>query len=121
MKGYSLNGEETVIQTSPPTVAMKKSTANILKAYLLTALKSGTGSSAYIEGIDAGGKTGTAQVGSNGSNNGLFVAFAPYDKPEIAVCVVLEHGVSGANAAYVAKDLFDYYFSDYKGEVLYAE
>lgn len=71
--------------------------------------------------VQIGGKTGTAQVGSNGSNNGLFVAFAPYDKPEIAVCVVLEHGVSGANAAYVAKDLFDYYFSDYKGEVLYAE
>ena len=56
-----------------------------------------------------GGKTGTAQVG-NGSNNALFVAYAPFDDPQIAVTVVLEHGVAGANAAYVARDIFDEYF-----------
>lgn len=60
--------------------------------------------------VPIGGKTGTAQVGSRVSNNALFTAFAPFDKPEIAVCVVIEHGVRGVNAAYVAKDLFDYYF-----------
>ncbi len=60
--------------------------------------------------IAIGGKTGTAQVGSKVSNNALFTAFAPFDEPEIAVCVVIEHGVRGVNAAYVAKDLFDYYF-----------
>lgn len=60
--------------------------------------------------VAIGGKTGTAQVGSMVSNNAIFTAFAPFDKPEIAVCIVLEHGVKGANAAYVAKDLFDYYF-----------
>lgn len=59
--------------------------------------------------VPIGGKTGTAQVG-NGSNNALFIAYAPFDNPEIAVTVVLEHGVSGANAAYVAKDIFDAYF-----------
>ncbi len=62
--------------------------------------------------IAIGGKTGTAQVGSKVSNNALFAAFAPFDKPEIAICVVIEHGVRGANAAYVARDLFDYYFKD---------
>jgi len=60
--------------------------------------------------IQIGGKTGTAQVGSRVSNNALFAAYAPFDKPEIAVCVVIEHGVRGSNAAYVAKDLFDEYF-----------
>ncbi len=61
--------------------------------------------------IEIGGKTGTAQVGSKVSNNALFVAFAPYDNPEIAIAVALEHGVAGANAAYVARDIFDKYFS----------
>ncbi len=61
--------------------------------------------------IPVGGKTGTAQGNSTESNTALFVAFAPYDKPEIAVCVVIEHGVRGVNAAGVAKDIFDEYFS----------
>lgn len=59
--------------------------------------------------INIGGKTGTAQLG-NGSNNAVFVAFAPFDDPEIAVAVVLEHGVRGTNAGQVAKDIFDKYF-----------
>ena len=65
--------------------------------------------------VSIGGKTGTAQVG-NGSNNALFVAYAPFDDPQIAVSVVLEHGVSGANAAYVARDIFDEYFGLKKSE-----
>lgn len=59
--------------------------------------------------IPIGGKTGTAQVG-DGSNNAVFIAYAPFDDPKIAVSVVLEHGVRGVNAAQVAKDIFDYYF-----------
>lgn len=59
--------------------------------------------------ISVGGKTGTAQVG-DGSNNAVFIAYAPFDDPQIAVSVVLEHGVRGTNAANVAKDIFDSYF-----------
>lgn len=76
--------------------------------------------------IPIGGKTGTAQVGKNVSDNALFVAFAPFDKPEIAVAVVIEHGVKGENAALVARDIFDEYFRrdfevgvlDIEGELL---
>ena len=76
--------------------------------------------------ISVGGKTGTAQVGSKVSDNALFVAFAPFDNPEIAVAVVIEHGVKGVNAASVAKDIFDEYFRkdievgivDFEGELL---
>lgn len=69
--------------------------------------------SSIFEGypIQIGGKTGTAQLGT-GSNNAIFMAFAPYDNPQIAVAVVLEHGVRGANAGLVAKDIFDKYFFD---------
>ncbi len=63
-----------------------------------------------------GGKTGTAQIGNNVTDNALFVAFAPFDDPEIAIAVVIEHGVKGANAAYVARDIFDKYFE--KNEIM---
>ena len=60
--------------------------------------------------INVGGKTGTAQISKKSSNNALFVSFAPFDKPEIAVAVVIEHGYRGANAAYVARDIYNEYF-----------
>ena len=41
----------------------------------------------------------------------MFISFAPVDDPQIAVSVVLEHGVRGTNAAQVAKDIFDKYFN----------
>lgn len=58
--------------------------------------------------IAVGGKTGTAEV-SGGSDTVLFVGFAPYDNPQIAVAVVLEHGATSRYAAHVAKDMFEYY------------
>ena len=70
--------------------------------------------------IELAGKTGTAQVGKDKANNALFVAFAPYDNPEIAVAVVLEKGEKGYNAAGVAKDIMDEYFglNKEKGETV---
>lgn len=67
--------------------------------------------SSIFEGypIAVGGKTGTAQLGT-GSNNAIFIAFAPFDKPEVAIAVVLEHGKRGTNAGQVARDVFDKYF-----------
>ena len=58
--------------------------------------------------IPVGGKTGTAEV-SQGSDTVLFVGFAPYDNPQIAVAVVLEHGATSRYAAQVARDMFEYY------------
>ncbi len=56
-----------------------------------------------------GGKTGTAQVGK-GSETAVFVGFAPFDDPQIAVAVVVEHGHAGNNASKIAKDVFTAYF-----------
>lgn len=66
--------------------------------------------------ISVGGKTGTAQISKKASNNALFISFAPFDDPEIAVAVVIEHGYRGANAAYVARDIYDEYFG-FTGEI----
>lgn len=69
----------------------------------------GTGGSARLQDVRVAGKTGSSQViklrDSKQSaqykfrDHALFVAFAPYDKPEIAVAVVVEHGEHGGSAA----------------------
>jgi len=78
---------------------------------------------------DAAGKSGTAQLISKKQdeeydakaiketqrNNAMFVAFAPYEKPEIVVAVVVENvleGGGGFNAAPVARQVLDQYFGD---------
>lgn len=60
--------------------------------------------------IEVAGKTGTAQV-SSGSENALFVGFAPADNPKIAVVAVIEHGGNGVYTASVVKPIMDEYFN----------
>ncbi|MDK2881803.1 MAG: penicillin-binding protein 2 [Bacillota bacterium] len=60
--------------------------------------------------IPVAGKTGTAQ-NPHGADHGWFVGFAPYDKPEIAVAVIVEQGGHGGSAAApVARRIFEAYF-----------
>jgi len=82
----------------------------------------GTGAAARRTAGDVAGKTGTAQVVSQPErgralsvrlrDHALFACFAPYEHPEIAVVVILEHsGHGGAVAAPVAKMVLDAYFA----------
>lgn len=59
--------------------------------------------------IDVGGKTGSAQVTGKDAH-AWFVGFAPYDEPEIAVAVLVEHGGTGGYTAEVAKEIMEEYF-----------
>ena len=91
------------------------------------------GATAYtpFKGVtyDASGKTGSAQVAGikqdekydaesrteNERDNAMFIAFAPFDKPEIVVAVAIENVAKGGgatNAAPVAKQIMDQYFGD---------
>ena len=91
-------------------IDMKPEDINAVKQGMKKVADEGSAAEVFANyGIQVGGKTGTAQVG-DGSNNAVFIAYAPFDNPEIAVAVVLEHGVRGTNAALVAKDIFDAYF-----------
>ena len=60
--------------------------------------------------VSAGAKTGSAQVGTEIAN-GVFVAYAPYENPEIAVAIVIEKGGSGAALASTAVEIINAYFS----------
>jgi len=61
--------------------------------------------------VKVAAKTGTAQLGEAITNNGVFVCYAPYNDPEIAVAVVVEKGYAGSAIASIAKDVLNYYFS----------
>jgi len=57
-----------------------------------------------------GGKTGTAQVSDiNLENNSWFVAFAPFDHPEIAIVVYIPNGYSGGMSSGTVKAIVEYY------------
>lgn len=94
------------------TVRMSDSTREAVLEGMHELVKSGSVSSSFANCVvDAGAKTGTAQTGSS-TNNGVFVCFAPYDDPEIALALVIEKGGSGSALASAAVDMLNAYFSE---------
>lgn len=88
--------------------------------------KRGTARSVAIEGLRIGGKTGTAQVVKVAQYRGLkeedipykyrdhgwFTCYAPAEDPEIAVTVLVEHGLhGGSGAGPIARAILNQYFS----------
>lgn len=61
-------------------------------------------------GINVAGKTGTAQEDKSRAEHALFVSYAPYEAPEIAVTTVIPFGYTSSNAASVSRDVYAYYF-----------
>ncbi len=80
----------TVATTMPQAIGQPVSpeTVQALKEAMLEVVQNGTGYAASVPGIKVAGKTGTAQV-ADGMNS-LFLGFAPYDQPTIAIAVCIE-------------------------------
>ena len=82
----------------------------------------GTARRGEPEGVTIGGKTGTAEFGPQHPDDeydthGWFIAFAPYEEPEVAVVVYLNHGSGALQAAPVAREIFEAYFSKSTAQV----
>ncbi|WP_252099478.1 penicillin-binding protein 2, partial [Acinetobacter baumannii] len=94
-----------------------------MREAMIDVIQSGTGRGIRTPLYQIAGKTGTAQVKSIAQgkryneaalserqlDHGLFVGFAPADKPEIAIAVIWENGRHGGSAAQLAKPVFDYW------------
>lgn len=79
--------------------------ASQVQEAMVGVVDSGTGTAAYIPGVEVAGKTGSAEV-PDGPPHAWFVAFAPARNPTVAVCVVVEHGGEGGRtAAPIAREL----------------
>jgi len=109
---------------------LRPSTLDIIKDALKGVVNEpgGTGGAARLKRFTVAGKTGTAQVVRQKENTRIkderfrdhawFVAFAPYEKPEIAVSVFVEHGGHGGSAAApIAKAAIDEYLTKKYPEV----
>ena len=69
--------------------------------------------------INVAGKSGTAQENKLRSNHSVFVAYAPYENPEIALSVLIPNGESSGYTAEVVRDTIKYYYGLTTDEELY--
>ena len=61
-------------------------------------------------GVAVAGKTGTAQESASRPNHSLFVCYAPYENPEIAIATRIAYGYTSSYAAQITKEALTYYF-----------
>lgn len=100
------------------TVSLKDSTISSIKTGMLSVTVDGTGQAALGDyPIKIGGKTGTAQVEGK-ADHSTFIVFAPYDNPEIAISVVLEHGASSYASGNLVRQILDAYFVSSESDTL---
>ncbi|WP_049754169.1 penicillin-binding protein 2 [Heliomicrobium modesticaldum] len=114
--------ERQVVQQFGPTILNQVSLspenlALVRRAMLAVTEQGGTASYLFNNfPVKVGAKTGTAETGRAGDNkekdyHGVFVAFAPYDNPEVAYAGVVEYGYhGGSSAGIVARAAFEAYF-----------
>ena len=80
--------------------------------YAVTNEAGGTARSAFTGSkVIIAGKTGTAEVGKGYDAHAWFAAFAPYEKPEIAVVVMITQGGHGNYPAPVAREIIEAYLA----------
>jgi len=118
-------GEKRPVESQPiHDLHLKQANIDVIRRAMVGVNKEGTGARAFAgAAYEAAGKTGTAQVyslkGAQYKEGGvkkelrdhaLFIAFAPADKPRIALAVLVENGGFGAqSAAPIARMVMDYY------------
>ncbi len=92
----------------------------VRRAMLAAADLTGTAFTGVPAGVRIGAKTGTAEFGQpypdgEYDTHGWFIAFGPYEDPEVAVVVYLEYGVGSTHAGPVAKAILEAYFALQQG------
>ena len=95
------------------TIDIQDENLEAVKAGMLALTTKGSVRQAFQDlPFRVGAKTGTAQTGGTSSNaHSVFVCFAPYDDPEVAVAMVVEHGEGGGDVSQMCADVLSYYFS----------
>ena len=106
-------GESVILDSSQPdvmnTVGVSAANIKTVQQGMRDVVTSGTAKDIFGKySVPIAAKTGTAE--NIGSDNVTFIAYAPYDKPEVAVAVVVEHGGKGEYSMGIAKTMLDTYF-----------
>ena len=122
IKSYDMNQtvreDAEINKTVITKMEASETMMDIVKQGMKSVTEDGTASDTFENyQLKIGGKTGTADTNKSSrgeqkteSPNAVFIAFAPYDDPEIAVAVIGEKCGHGKVMAQVARDVFDEYF-----------
>ncbi|MCD8339940.1 MAG: penicillin-binding protein 2 [Burkholderiales bacterium] len=127
------SGEETFVDTEPTDIIpLKREYLDLIKGAMHEVTIHGTGRGTFGNApYSLGGKTGTAQVlgvkqgafydknrvQERHRDHSLFIAFAPFEKPTIAIACIIENGGFGASAAApLVRKILDFYFDEKKKE-----
>src|SRR5690606_13606752 len=104
------NDLSTVSELSPKELGQPLTAANAaqMRQMMVGVVEDGTGTAARIDGVEVGGKTGTAEWGEGRTAHSWFVGYAQKDDQKIAVAVLVEEGGYGSRtAAPIAKDVME--------------
>ena len=111
----------TLVFENEPTVVSKLKMSNATYSTLVQGMKQvitgelGTARNTMTDlVVEVAAKTGTAETGRLGSDDGSFVCFAPVEDPEIAIAVFGEKAAHGSTLGRVAKEIINYYFGQAK-------
>jgi len=114
--GYRVQPHLLASQTNTPITkkvptGIKPATLNVVRQGLIDAVQKGTGKRLNDGTIPlSGGKTGTVEMPGH-PDNSMYVGFAPADKPEVAIAVIVEGGGFGSvSAAPIAQEVLRTYF-----------
>ena len=114
--GWRVQPHLLASQTNTPITqkiqtGIKPATLNVVRQGLMDVVKKGTGRGMNDGTIPlSAGKTGTVEMPGH-PDNSMYVGFAPADKPEVAIAVIVEGGGFGAvSAAPIALEVFRTYF-----------
>ncbi len=111
VKGYLDENKQMIpLKFKEIDTKVSQETFNIVKEGMFLVVNgAGTGTSVRLPDIKVAGKTGTAQ-NPHGKDHAWFIGFAPYENPQIAVCVLVENvGFGATYAAPIAKKIIETY------------
>lgn len=112
LKGYIETKTGKYVEVKPEyfEIGISKKTFEIIRKAMYNVVnKAGTATNIRMPDIEIAGKTGTAQ-NPHGKDHAIFIGFAPYKNPKIAVAVIVENaGFGSTNAAPIARDIIKAY------------
>ncbi len=113
-KGYLNNETNEFIPFTYPEIntGISSNTLQVIRDGMnLVVNGEGTATRIRLPNVAVTGKTGTAQ-NPHGKDHAVFVGFAPYENPEIAIAVFVQNvGFGGTHAAPIAKKMYETFFS----------
>lgn len=116
VRGYrdTATGRYVPLSYSHRKLPLSEEHLNFIHEAMRGVVLQGTGTLANLPDIAVAGKTGTAQ-NPHGRDHAWFIAFAPMEKPKIAITVLVENsGFGGSISAPIARELIRYYVGEEK-------